>query len=98
MSFSSAVSELFKKEQAVAESAADHLAHPTLTSTRLWVTVGFGAALVWLTKGVLTETNIICLSAVACVYLITNTMSRVAQIKANGAIRTVGSGEPTKPE
>lgn len=93
MSIKSALSELFKSEAPVAESAAEHLAHPTLTSTRFWVTIGFGAALIWLAHGVMTETNMILLTVTVNVYMICNTVTRWKQLDRNGDVVAAKAAE-----
>lgn len=83
MSFASAVKAFFESEKPAIESATSQLAHPSLASTRLWVTIGFGAALIWLAKGVLTDLNMILLASTVNIYLICNTITRCIQLKAS---------------
>jgi hypothetical protein len=86
MSISSAISALFTKEKAAVEAAASHVEHPTLASTRLWVTVGFGAALIWLCHGLLTDVGLICMTVTANCYMICNTVTRAKSLDKNGDI------------
>lgn len=84
MSIKSALSALFNDEKKKAESFIEH---PTLTSSRLWFALGFVALLIWFTKGVLTEQNMMLCFWVFVIYTVANTATRIAQIFVNGSLQ-----------
>ena len=88
------IANYFEKESTVAETS---ITHPTLTSTRLWVVAGLGAAVVWLAHGVLTEHTMLLLSITAWVYIIANSFTRWAQIKAETALKAASLASPILP-
>jgi len=61
--------------------------HGRLTSTRLWVLLGFVGLLIWFTRGVLTEKNIEMVFRAALWYMAANTASRVAAIVMDGLLK-----------
>ena len=71
---------LFVKE---APKVTDLVEHSTLSSSRLWVTIGFAAGLVWLTHGLLNEANIDRVYHLVLAYLAANTLTRAIQIAGN---------------
>lgn len=74
------VKALFIKEE---PKLTDLVEHSTLASSRLWVTIGFALGLIWLTHGLLTETNIDKIYHLALAYLAANTLTRVVQTAGN---------------
>lgn len=63
--------------------------HGKLTSTRLWALVAFVGLIVWLTRGVLTESNIRMLFYAVCVYITGDTITRSITIYVNGRTKRV---------
>jgi hypothetical protein len=57
------------------------------TSTRLWLTVGVIAGLIWLSGGILTEHNMMLAALVVIAYIAGNSLTKAAQIWVNGNIR-----------
>jgi len=71
---------LFVKEE---PKLTDLVEHSTLASSRLWITIGFAAGLIWLTHGLLNDANIDRIYHLALAYLAANTLTRAIQIAGN---------------
>ncbi len=84
MSLRTAIAELFKKADENLE-----VSHGKLSSTRLWVLVGFAALLLWVTKGVLTEANLKMVFWVAITYIVCNTLTRAMTLFVNAKTKRI---------
>ncbi len=84
MSLRTAIAELFKHAEENLE-----VSHGKLSSTRLWVLVGFAALLLWVTKGVLTEANLKMVFWVAITYTACNTVTKAVTIFVNARTKAI---------
>lgn len=83
MSIKSAFKSLFEDAK---DGVVEQVSHPSFSSSRLWVLLGFGLLLAWVTKLALTEKNIELIFWLAVSYIAGNSLTRLATIFVNGAI------------
>ncbi len=85
MSLKSAFSALLSDDKP--KEGNEIIEHGFLTSSRFLVMVGMVGLLLWLVlKGLTSPIVVIPIAAIAALYIITNTITRVYQIKANAEI------------
>ncbi len=61
--------------------------HPKFTDVSLWILLGFGAMLIWLAHGIVTEANVQRLFIGAIVFMIGDTVKAVTVMIVNGATK-----------
>jgi len=84
MSISNALKELFNKEK---PAGNEMIEHGFLSSSRFIVMIGMVGLLLWLTLKGLGDLHIILpIAGIAALYIVTNTVTRIYQIKANADI------------
>jgi len=84
MDISKAVSALFSSEK---KEGNETIEHGFLTSSRFLVMVGMVGLLLWLVLKGMTDLKLILpITGIAALYIVTNTVTRIYQIKENGQI------------
>ncbi len=67
--------------------ASDLIEHGVLDNPTLWIVLGFSGLIVWLSKGILTESNYDRLYHLALVYIIGHVVIKVTAMIINGLLK-----------